>query len=189
MTVSQMRLLKTETRDMADYARASDHRLRVGYPEEWQMKTSTFFTAFIAIAAVLAIIAMLTACGGAAMQTISLQNQTERTIKELYVFPAGSKDRGKSLGALAPNNSTQVKMAAGNVEVYAVSETVKIDDHTRDTPTASQGLELRGPLQVIFFDGDNRPAAVAKPGVIGVSFMVAAKKPAADESSEPAPAP
>jgi hypothetical protein len=80
-------------------------------------------------------------------------------------------------------------MAAGNVEVYAVSETVKIDDHTRDTPTASQGLELRGPLQVIFFDGDNRPAAVAKPGVIGVSFMVAAKKPVEDETSEPAPAP
>jgi hypothetical protein len=189
MTVSQMRLLKSETRDMADYARASDHRLRLGYPEEWQMKTSTFFTAFIAIAAVLAIIAMLTACGGAALQTISLQNQTERTIKELYVFPAGSKDRGKSRGALAPNTSTQVQMPAGNVEVYAISETVKIDDHTRDTPTASQGLELRGPLQVIFFDGANKPAAVSRPGVIGVSFMVAEKKPAPDETSEPAPAP
>ena len=189
MTVSQMRLLKSETRDMADYARASGDRLRIGYPEEWQMKNSTFFTAFVVIAAVLAIIAMLTACGGAAMQTISLQNQTDRTIKELYVFPAGSKDHGKSRGSLAPNTGTQVQMPAGNVEVYAVSETVKIDDHHRDTPTASQGLELRGPLRVIFFDGDNRPAEVAKPGVIGVSFIVAEKKPASDESSEPAPAP
>ena len=188
MTVSQMRLLKSETRDMADYARASDHRLRVGYPEEWQMKTSTFFTAFVVIAALLAIIAMLTACGGAAMQTISLQNSTERTIKELYVYPVGAKDHGKSRGSLAPNTGTQVTMPAGNVEVYAVSELVKIDDHHRDVPTATQALELKGPLRVVFFDNDNRPAEVAKPGVVGVTFVVA-KKPASDETSDPAPAP
>jgi hypothetical protein len=136
----------------------------------------------------LVIALLLVACGGASLQTISLSNQTQRTIKELYVYPAGAKDKGASRGSLAPSAGTKVQMPAGNVEVYAISETVKIDEHTRDTPTASQGLELRGPLQVIFYDGDNKPTAVNQPGVIGVSFIVSEKKPAA-ESAEPAPAP
>ncbi len=139
----------------------------------------------------------LAACGGAALQTISLSNQTQRTIKELYVYPAGAKDKGASRGALAPSTGTQVKMAAGNVEVYAISETVKIDEHTRDTPTASQTLEVHGPLEVVFYDGDQKPASVSRPGVIGVSFIVSDKKPAPasadapadDAAPDPAPAP
>src|SRR3569833_3337025 len=124
-----MRIMKSETRDMADYARASDHRLRIGYPEEWQMKTSTFFTAFVVIAAVLAIIAMLTACGGAAMQTISLQNGTERTIKELYVYPAGSKDHGKSRGSLAPGAGARGAGPAGGGGGGASGEAGRSDGH------------------------------------------------------------
>jgi hypothetical protein len=127
----------------------------------------------------LAILAVLVvaACGGAAMQTISLSNQTPRTIKELYVYPVGSKDRGKSRGSLAPSAGTNIQMPTGNVEVYAVSEMVKIDDHTRDVPTVTQALELTQPLQVIFYDGSDKPAAANGPGVIGVSFILAAKKP------------
>ncbi len=128
------------------------------------------------------LVAWLTACGGAQLQTVSLVNQTDRTIKELYVFPAGSKDKGPSRGSLAPAAGTTVSIKAGNVEVYAVSETVKLDDHHRDTPTASQGLELRGPLQVIFYDNNNKPAGVDKPNVIGVSFIVADKPKPADTS-------
>lgn len=128
---------------------------------------------------------LLVACGGATLQTISLSNQTERTIKELYVYPAGSKDKGKSRGTLAPSAGTKVQMPTGNVEVYAVSETVKIDEHTRDTPTASQSLELTGPLQVIFYDGTTKPESTNNPGVIGVSFIVSDKKPAADSTFAP----
>jgi hypothetical protein len=136
----------------------------------------------LAILALSLVAFALPACGGGAqLQTVSLVNQTERTIKEFYVFPAGAKDKGPSRGSLAPNAGAKVQIAAGNVEVYAISETVKIDEHTRDTPTASQGLEVRGPLEVIFFDGANKPAAVNKPGVIGVSFIVSDKKPAVDE--------
>jgi hypothetical protein len=127
-------------------------------------------------------------CGGAAMHTVSLTNSTERTIKELYVYPAGSKDKGPSRGSLAPTAATSVQMKAGAVEVYAVSETMKIDERTRDTPTASQGLELTSDLKVIFYDGDQpKPAAVNQPGVIGVSFIVAAKPAPASDPATPAP--
>ncbi len=126
---------------------------------------------------------LLLACGGVQLQTVSLINQTDRTIKELYVYPAGSKDKGPSRGTLAPTAGTTVSIKAGNVEVYAVSETVKLDDHHRDTPTASQSLELRGPLQVIFYDNNNKPAGVDRPNVVGVSFIVAGKpKPDAEPS-------
>jgi hypothetical protein len=128
---------------------------------------------------------LVAACGGGAMQTISLSNQTPRTIKELYIYPIGSKDRGKSRGSLAPSAGTKVQMPTGNVEVYAVSEMVKIDDHTRDVPTVTQALELTQPLQVIFYDGADKPAAVNGPNVIGVSFILAAKKPPLEDSPAP----
>ena len=129
-------------------------------------------------------------CGGAAMHTVSLTNSTERTIKELYVYPAGAKDKGASRGSLAPSAGTSVQMKAGAIEVYAVSETMKIDERTRDTPTASQGLELTSDLKVIFYDGDQpKPAAVDRPGVIGVSFIVAPKKQPDAPPSDPAPSP
>ena len=180
MTVSQMRLSKSETRDWADRMRVSDFRL-APHHDDWTISNNKFFIAFVAIAAAFTLALLLVGCGGASLQTIQLSNQTERTIKELYVFPAGSKDKGASRGSVAPNGGITVQMPKGNVEVYAVSETVKIDDHHRDTPTASQGLELTGPLRVIFYDGANRPASVNNPGVIGVSFIVAEKPPAPTE--------
>jgi len=57
MTVSQMRLLKTETRDMADRMRVSD--FRIGAHEEWKMSNGTFFIAFVVIAAVIALLALV----------------------------------------------------------------------------------------------------------------------------------
>jgi hypothetical protein len=132
----------------------------------------------------LAISLLLVACGGGALQTISISNQTPRTIKELYVYPVGS-DKGKSRGSLAPSASTTVQMPKGNVEVQGVSELIIIDEHTRDTPTASQALELVGPLKVIFFDGTTKPAALDNPGVIGISFILSEKKPAPDSNAAP----
>jgi hypothetical protein len=130
------------------------------------------------------VLTLLVACGGGALQTISISNQTPRTIKELYVYPVGS-NKGKSRGSLAPSASTTVQMPKGNVEVQGVSELIIIDEHTRDTPTASQALELVGPLKVIFFDGTTKPAALDSPGVIGISFILSEKKPAPDSNAAP----
>ena len=76
-------------------------------------------------------------------------------------------------------------MPKGNVEVQGGQRAVMIDEHTRDTPTASQALELVGPLKVIFFDGTTKPAALDNPGVIGISFILSEKKPAPDSNAAP----
>jgi hypothetical protein len=56
MTVTHLRAAKSETRDMADRSR---FELRLGDPEAWHMTNTTFLTAFVAIAAVLAILALV----------------------------------------------------------------------------------------------------------------------------------
>lgn len=125
---------------------------------------------------------VLAGCGGAAMQTIQIKNTTTRTIDELYVFPAGASNPGSSRGTLAPNASTQVQVKAGFVEVKAVSAKLQVDEHTRDKPTASQDIEIHGPVQVIFYDADHAPPGLDRPGVFGIAFQLpVAKKP------EPAP--
>ncbi len=53
---SYLRLTKSETRDLAD----REYRARrLGKPEEWQMSDSTFFTAFVVIAALIALVAIV----------------------------------------------------------------------------------------------------------------------------------
>lgn len=54
MTISQLRIAKSETRNMAEQG-----RVRVGEPPDWGMTNTTFFTAFVAIAAALAIAALI----------------------------------------------------------------------------------------------------------------------------------
>ena len=56
MTVSRLRVGKTETREMADRDRVLARYLE---PTEWQMSNATFFMAFVAIAAVLTTLALL----------------------------------------------------------------------------------------------------------------------------------
>ena len=123
------------------------------------------------------VLACVTACA-AKLQTVSLVNKTERPIEAIYIYPLGAADHGASRGSLAPSASTQVAVKPGHVEVLAVSAKVKIDEHTRDQPTATQGLELTGPIQVIFYDAAAKPPGVDRPGVIGVSFVFPAPKPA-----------
>jgi hypothetical protein len=55
MTVSRLRVGKTETRDMADH----DRIVRSRETSEWHMSNATFFTAFVAIAAGLTVLALL----------------------------------------------------------------------------------------------------------------------------------
>jgi hypothetical protein len=53
---SYLRVTKSETRDLADRA----YRARqLGEPEEWQMSGSAFLTAFVVIAALVALLALV----------------------------------------------------------------------------------------------------------------------------------
>jgi hypothetical protein len=135
---------------------------------------------------VLAMLA-LAACGGAHYQTISIVNRTPRVIQELYVYPSGSANHGASRGTLAPEGKTAVKVPQGNVEILALSAKVKIDEHTRDQPSATQQIELKAPTEVVFYDAGQKPPGVDQPGVIGVVFTVLASK-APPPTPAPAPA-
>lgn len=56
MTVSRLRVEKSETRELGERHRL---RLSLGEPSEWHMSNATFFTAFVAIAAVLTVLAIV----------------------------------------------------------------------------------------------------------------------------------
>lgn len=104
------------------------------------------------------------------LATLSLVNRTPRTITELYVFPAGAADHGASRGALAPNASKDLRIARGNVEVLAISERIRVDATSTETRSASQTVELRGPIQLVFHDSTEPPPGLDRPGTIGVAF-------------------
>jgi hypothetical protein len=55
MTVSRLRVAKSETREFGERDRV---RLSLGEIEEWRMTNGTFFVAFVAIAAVLTVLAI-----------------------------------------------------------------------------------------------------------------------------------
>jgi hypothetical protein len=131
-------------------------------------------------------LALITACGGASLQTVSIRNATSRPIEELYVYPTGGA-RGTSRGALAPSASTQVKIKAGHVSVTAVSAKLKVDEHTRDQPTASQELELKSPTEVVFYDDGHAPPGIERPGTIGVAFQIPTGKAESPDEAAPAP--
>ncbi len=58
MASSMIRFAKSETRDLADADRLAIQR-SWGEPTEWNMKGSTFFTAFVVIGAFLTVLALL----------------------------------------------------------------------------------------------------------------------------------
>ena len=127
------------------------------------------------------ILSMLAACGGANYQTLQLTNQTSRPIAEIYVYPIGSANHGTSQRALAPNETAQIKVRGGRVELLAISSKVQIDERTRDQPSVTQGLELDRPLKIIFFDAaSGKPPGLDRSDVIGVAFTLA-------KSNEPPP--
>jgi hypothetical protein len=57
MTVSRLRVSKSETRDLADRERAV--KFRMGEPSEWETDGGNLFTVFVSIAAVAALIFLL----------------------------------------------------------------------------------------------------------------------------------
>lgn len=59
MSVSHLRLAKSETRDLADVERSSDFLSQLNRPTEWEVSNSAFFAAFVVIAAFLAVVALI----------------------------------------------------------------------------------------------------------------------------------
>ncbi len=55
MSASYLRLTKSETRELAD----REYRARFAQPEPWRMSNGAFFTAFVVIAAMLALLALV----------------------------------------------------------------------------------------------------------------------------------
>lgn len=58
MTVSSLRVAKSETRDLAERDRVQLARA-LNQPTDWQMSNSTFFVAFVVIMALLAVLALV----------------------------------------------------------------------------------------------------------------------------------
>jgi len=124
------------------------------------------------------------ACGGARMYTVHIVNETDRPVEEIYIYKLGATDHGASRGALAAHGETRVQVRGGNVEVLGVSAKVQIGDHTRERRSATGAIELKGPVDVVFYDEGKRPALVARPDVIGVEF-VPDKAPVPDAPDHP----
>lgn len=129
------------------------------------------------------IVLALAGCGGAAMHEVQLVNKSPRPITEVYVFPMGASNHGASKGTIAPEAKLVVKVKAGNVDILAVSQRVKIDDKQTEVRTASQTLELKAPTVLVFHDSTQTVPGLDKPGTIGVEFQVP------PEAEAPAPAP
>ena len=113
----------------------------------------------------------LAGCAGPSYQ-MQIVNHTGRKIEALYVYPTGAAEHGASRGTLAPAASTQVTVKQGRTSVLAVSAKLQVDEHTRDQPSASQDLELTGPVQIVFYDVGDKPPGLDKAGVFGVAFQI-----------------
>lgn len=123
----------------------------------------------------LVVAATLVGCGGAPKHTVQLVNKTARPIEQIFIFTPG-QDKGPSRASLAPNASTTMQLPAGNHEIYAVSQKIIHDDKTRETPEASQTIELRQPLELVFYDSNNEPPGIQAYNVRGIMFRITAKK-------------
>jgi hypothetical protein len=55
-SASYLRLTKSETREIADREYGAR---RFSQPEQWQMSNSSFFTAFVVLAALIAVLALM----------------------------------------------------------------------------------------------------------------------------------
>jgi hypothetical protein len=135
--------------------------------------------------ALVILVVALAGCG-ATYQEVSLVNKTSRPITEVFIFPTGATNHGASRGTLAPDATLKVKVKTGNVDVLAVSAKIKVDAHQTETRQATQTLELKKPVSLVFHDSTETPAGLDRPDTIGVVFQVTPEPPAADE---PVPAP
>ena len=132
------------------------------------------------------IVLALAGCGGAAMHEVQIVNKSPRPITEVYVFPTGAANHGASKGTIAPEAKMVVKVKAGNVDILAVSQRVKVDDKQSEVRTASQTLELKSPTVLVFHDSTQSVPGLDKPGTIGVEFQVPPEAEAPAPAADPA---
>lgn len=123
--------------------------------------------------------------------TLELVNQTSRPIEQIYIYPRGSSARGASWTALEPGASTTVKLKEGFYELVAKSAKRRIDERWVETPESTTMLEMREdlpstPRKLIFHDAGQTPPGLDQRGTLGVTFMISAPTPKADDSGEPA---
>ncbi len=59
MSVSHLQLTKSETRDLAERDHQAMASWRLGESADWNMSNGAFFTAFVVVAAVLAVLALI----------------------------------------------------------------------------------------------------------------------------------
>ena len=128
-------------------------------------------------------------CAGHAQQTVTLVNRTPRAIEEVYIYPQGAADHGKSKAALQPNATATVQVPQGNIEVLGVSAKFQLDAHTRERPSANVDVELKAPAQVVFYDDGSAPAEVNRPGVFGVVFQMPKSNAPPSQPAESPPEP
>lgn len=121
------------------------------------------------------------ACG-ATYHQVQLVNKTARPITEVFIFATGSANHGASRGALAPDATMSVKVKAGNVDVLVVSEKLAVSDTQTETRTATQTLELKRSVSLVFHDSTQTPPGLDQPGTIGVAFQVTPEPPAPPEA-------
>jgi hypothetical protein len=128
------------------------------------------------------------ACGGPVLHEVRLVNQSPRTIAEVYLFPLGSANRGPSRGSLAPNATLAVKIRAGNVEIVAISEKVRVNQTESETKQASSTIQLVRPVSLIFHDSDQPAPPFEDKSAIGVTFRNTKEpEPAPEPEGEPVP--
>lgn len=135
------------------------------------------------------LLVLLVGCAGHAQQTVTLVNRTPRAIEEVYIYPQGAADHGKSRAALQPNGSATVQVPQGNVEILGVSAKFQLDAHTRDRPSANVDVELKAPAQIVFYDDGSQPAEVSRPGVFGVVFQMPKSNAPPEHAPDPSPEP
>jgi hypothetical protein len=121
--------------------------------------------------AIILVVCALAACGGS-YQQVQLVNKTSRPIAEVFIFPTGSANHGASRGTLAPDATMSVKVKSGNVDVLAVSTKVRVNETQSETRTATQTLELKKPVSLVFHDSNETPPGLDQPGTIGVVFQI-----------------
>jgi hypothetical protein len=59
VTVSRLRVVKSETRELAERDRANLRRRMLGEPTDWQLGNRSFFAGFVVILAILAVLALV----------------------------------------------------------------------------------------------------------------------------------
>lgn len=137
----------------------------------------------------IAVMTLALAACGPSLQTVKLVNRTDRAIESIFIYPMGSANHGTSRASLAPNATTDVKIKPGNVDVLAVSAKIRIDATSSETRTATQTIELKGPLELVFHDSDKKPAGLERPGTLGVTFQITPPPPAPPEDATEPPTP